>query len=504
MKRLIASLIFSLIVVFLVAQTKSEKIVGKNLINNSDIKATVYTFPERIYESYIDTTNNTMTLQLRGTSKNGKWMNNTGNVIFYDLNIGVEKWSKKINYQSQRIQQIDNTIIWSSGKSYCLNSENGENMWEIKNNILYVSPINNIGIGYSLSKAEILQGIDLASGKTIWDRKVSRDYGWNSILYLDDSKILVTAAGLHTLDLKAGTGWDFDGITGKKDYTGTVVANTAGVALGLLTGTAVISTGHNLVRDLVSNTYIEDNNIFIADREKLSCVNIDGSVQWTHTFPENIVSKSKIFTKSDTVYMVNYGYAFMRQRRLDYGIPFIAAFNKNNGEQFFLAEVGDKHTQILNFYWQPDGVFTLIYKGKIGKYSMGNGNLILNKSIDSSVNGELNNSLGVSVYIKKDGVFTSLVLSNPKFTYVTTSDKVLEFDEELNFKREFSFDQVYSYYLKTEKYRFLSKGLQTFVIDENNNEIANFEATWNAYKIGNKLFETRDNTVVETDISEFL
>ena len=40
--------------------------------------------------------------------------------------------------------------------------------------------------------------------------------GWNDILYLNDSIVLIVAAGLHAINIKNGTGWDYIAITGKK------------------------------------------------------------------------------------------------------------------------------------------------------------------------------------------------------------------------------------------------------------------------------------------------
>ena len=52
----------------------NEKSIGKNLINRKQIEAKEYIFPERIENSYIDTTTGFLTVQLRGLSKNGKWL----------------------------------------------------------------------------------------------------------------------------------------------------------------------------------------------------------------------------------------------------------------------------------------------------------------------------------------------------------------------------------------------------------------------------------------------
>ncbi|MDD2911862.1 MAG: hypothetical protein PHS87_09670, partial [Petrimonas sp.] len=44
----------------------NEKTLGKSLIDSSEIKGLEYVFPERIHETFIDTTNGFLTVQLRG------------------------------------------------------------------------------------------------------------------------------------------------------------------------------------------------------------------------------------------------------------------------------------------------------------------------------------------------------------------------------------------------------------------------------------------------------
>lgn len=63
----------------------NEKIVGKNLVDGSSIKGIEYVFPDRIHETFLDTTTGFLTAQLRGVSRNGKWLNNSGTIIQYDI-----------------------------------------------------------------------------------------------------------------------------------------------------------------------------------------------------------------------------------------------------------------------------------------------------------------------------------------------------------------------------------------------------------------------------------
>jgi len=191
---------------------QNQKIVGQISALQKDISAKEYVFPERIHEFYIDTISHYLTVQLRGVSKNGKWLDNTGSLVLYDLNSDSVKWTKKMNYQTSSIHQYASTIIYSTAnKCYCLNIENGKDLWEVKNNIYYVNPHHRIGVGYKFNTfngtSNKLEGIDLKTGTVIWQKELNRDYGWNDVFCHNDSDLLIVAGGLHDSNItmvKAG------------------------------------------------------------------------------------------------------------------------------------------------------------------------------------------------------------------------------------------------------------------------------------------------------------
>jgi hypothetical protein len=63
----------------------TEKIVGKNLVNNSEIKGVEYIFPDKIHDYFVDETTNYLTVQLREFNIGGRKHNTTGNILQYDL-----------------------------------------------------------------------------------------------------------------------------------------------------------------------------------------------------------------------------------------------------------------------------------------------------------------------------------------------------------------------------------------------------------------------------------
>ncbi len=488
----------------------NQKIVGKCLIDSSDITGLEYVFPDRIHDTFIDTTTGLLTVQLRGLRKE-KWLRNKGNIIQYDITNQEVLWSKKIAYQSSYLQQFSGTMIYILGnKSFCLDVNTGNELWEVKNNIYFVDPINNIGIGYkfksSTGLSNELEGIDLKEGNVIWQRDLNREYSWNDLFYINDSIIIVVAAGLHAININNGKGWDYNTITGKKDYTTTAAANAVGVGLGLLTGTFVMATGHNLVRDLVSNTITDSSDIYFASKEQLVKINKQsGEIVWNFPFSNDIASKSSIFIIDSVLFMVNKGMAFMGNRQLNFGKPFFAAFDRNSGEQKFLSLTNVKDDPILSYQIQNREIF-LVFKNRIAKYSMETGNLISEKTFSKDDVGELKHFVGNQVFItNQNDDLISLPQSDSTKVFVFTSiGKTLSIDNELNISKIIEYADLSINYLSTEDLIFIANDKKTLVINNSGQKIAEIDVSSNAFIIGSTLYDFQDKGFIKIDLSQLI
>lgn len=420
-------------------------------------------------------------------------------------------WNKKISYQQSSLQQFNKTMIYTVGnKSYCLDINTGTELWEVKNNIYYVDPIDNIGVGYKFKNStgytNELEGINLKNGNIIWTKNLNREYGWNNVFYTNDSTMIVVAAGLHSINIKTGKGWDYHQITGKKDYAGTVAANAAGAALGILTGTFVMSTGHNLVRDLVSNTLLDSSSIYFASSEQIAKIDKQtGEVMWKFPFQKDLASKSSIFMKDDIIFMVNKGMAYMGARRLGFGKPFFAAFNRQTGKEIFFSIINVKDDPILNFETHNKEIL-LVFKNRIRKYSMETGTQILEKEFPSDNFGELRYFVGNQVFItSENGELSNLRQSDTSNVFVFTSQgKTLSLDSNLNLTKTIDYKDLSVYYEQTSDYKFIAKDKNTLIVSNEGKRIAEIEATSQAFIINKTLYNTQDNKFITIDLDKII
>ncbi len=518
MKRMCMVVGIQIIVIASFAQSSNspirsiEKTIGEIFETREGIKAKEYIFPERIFDSYMDTISKFLVVQLLGLDNSGKKLKNRGEILIYDVVGEKVKWSQKLSYQKSRIHRFGGTIIHTKtgidSKTVGLNIETGKKMWQVNHTTFFVDPVTQVGVGYTGSGQydNTLEGVDLKNGKALWRRELTREYGWNNVLQLNDSLWMLVAAGLHTVNIRDGSGWDHHAVTGKKDYRVTNAVNAAGVTLGLLTGTFVLATGHNLVSHVNSNVHSDSTGFYFASKEKISRIRKDeGSEFWWRMLPADLPSKSSIFVKSDTLFMVNFGYAFMGNRQINFGTPFFAAFDKETGNQIFFHTINNTKNPILDFKVENEKIL-LIFKDGIIKRSMRDGAQEFERTYNTDEYGELRYFVGNQIYAANaDSSLTSLTLTNPSKKYIfTTESKVLELDNDFNITDKIDFDQLYLYYLEVKDYKFVAKNNKTVVLDADNNRIAEIDVTRRSTLIGNKLYDMQEKSFFEVDLSNLI
>lgn len=488
----------------------NKKQFGKDLVTGEIIEGHEYTFPNRIQDFQIDTVNNYLTILLRGLSKNGKWLNNKGHFIRYDIEERKVLWSEKIAFQVESIEQFGSvTLRTTGGKSYCLDSETGEELWEVKNSLILVDPIEDIGIGYKIQPAKgkqnTLQGIDLNTGRPIWEREINREYSWNDFFYLNDSTLLVGASGLHTVNIVDGTGWDYNTTTGKKDYTASAVGTGLGIAAGLLTGMYSVTTGHNLVRDVVSNIIVDSLSLYFASKEHLVRLDKKGEIIWRKTLPSDMTSRSWIFKSGQNLVMVNRGYAYMGYRQLDFGTPFIASFDLYTGDQNYFVTVSDEKKEIIKGLEQNEEELLFVYNDHVAKYAISDGKQIIDRSFNIQDFGELNYFVGNQVFVQRDSLFFSLPqIDSSKHYLYTKNETVLVLNSDLKIEDKLEAEECYIYYLNKDNKKFIAKDNQTYVIDSKGKKVAEIAVSRRSTLLKNHLYDIQERSFLEISLKNEL
>jgi outer membrane protein assembly factor BamB len=509
MKKLLIVSFISLLGLTIYAQSElkikcNEISIGKNFRTNKDIIANEILFPKHIYRCHLDTCSKSITVQLISQTESGKILNYTRTLAVYDLEKKREKWSKKLHNFLDEIDQHDGLIIQvNQKKSYSLNFENGEEQWEVKNTIYYSDSKNKIGIGYRFKDfddmKDELEAIDLLNGNTIWKTKLTREYGWDGVFHLNDSTIIIVAAGLHSVNIKTGKGWDYNTLTGEMHYTG----RTGQGLSDLLMGPSDLPA-NKLVRSVDSNVLVDSISLYFASREKIARLNHSGQVIWKTPLPIELTSSSSIFKRDSVIYMINFGNAMMGYKNIHYGNPFIAAFNSNTGRQIFLNTTNGKRDEINDFEIRKDKLFLVLRYG-IAAYSLHDGSFISEKKFKVKPDEEFVSFTGNRVYIKSDSIYKSLALADSTTHCISTLDgKIKVLNDKFELIKEIDISDLYFCYIKENGYTFLVKDNKTIVIDENSKVVAKIDIAIISKPMGTKFYTLDNKSFIELDINDLI
>lgn len=540
---------------------KKNTVIGTNKLTNSKILANEFVFPENVYDFYIDTTKRNITVKTRGFIR-GHHLSIKGYLYQYDISLNYLKWFMPIDYKDFRLYQLDSSIFRVNNKKiYRLNSEDGKRQWSTSNDLFYVSNANIIAFENSkwYRNKQSIFGIDINNGKSIWNRNISLNYrsngvlrlndtvamlvadglhtynlkngtGWdrylsmaygcNEILKINDSTKLIVADGLHSVNLKTGTGWDFKEITGAKDYTALITTSIAGIGLGLITGNLVYSgialglladdlihsSGYSVIYDAVSNVLIDSSKIYWASKQNLIKLDTSGNVLWENSLPKDEVSKSHLFLNDSIICMLNFGYAFSTShyQNVIYGQPFIAGFNKNSGNKLYYQLLKDNKNPVIG-YKVVNNALLLFSNSKLSKYSMSNGELIKEKAINTDSLGLLDCYVSKNTYVLKDSILICLNDSNStNYCILTKNKKIIQINDQLEVMNKLDNKDSYVKYLVKNDFKFVGNSIESYILDKNNNVIANIKASNKAVLIGTKLYDKQKSAMVVIDLKDII
>lgn len=491
-----------------VTMTETETSVATELITEKEIPAKVFEFSNRIHDSYLDTLSGFFTLQFRDFRGSKEKLRSKGRIMVLDPDSSKVYWDYSLPYNRYSYLQHDSTLIEYSGSGgHFINLESGRRENSLRYHIYHIDPIHNIGMGYRISSTRhknTLFGFDMKDGKEIWRRPISRDYDWNDVTMINDTTTVLVAGGVHTIDPRDGTGWSYDSKTGKKDYTAAVVGTLAGLAAGLLTGNYVISTGHTLISDMVSNVLIDEESLLLATAEEILKLDYSGDIIWSQSLSQDEASQSYIWEENNVVYMMNSGYAYRGYFKVPFGESFMAAFNKETGNEIYKKIVSDESDDFIrDFRLSGDNIF-LLFENRIDQYRLSDAEIRNSKDTESFEKGMLAAFIGYQAFRKDgDNVYYSITSHDQSNNYIITmAEQILVLDYEFNYVETIDFDELFILKMGGEDYFVIADhaGTHSLLLDRELMPLAEIEAAGDVYINGSTLYVVDDRKLVKMKI----
>jgi hypothetical protein len=436
----------------------SVSTVGKNIATGQDIPARTYHFSKRIYATeLVDSCR--LFFHLRNFKANGKYPENAGNLVMYDLSEDKLLWSRSLN-RTDRISICNDGILIDGNRMRFLDKLTGTERWG-KNRMVY-HVVNEKGLILACKAGmESMEGIDMATGRRLWRRPLSREYGWNGVFPFNDSTLLVSAGGISAVNYRTGAGWDYRTPTGNKDYTKSVVMNLLGITSLILTGTGFIYTGYSLQGNICSNIAIDSTSIYMAAKDEIFCLAHNGWKKWFNLFPEKRASSSEIFLSDSLLWVINYGMTLDGEKT---GVPFVTALHRKDGWPMVCHINDEKDDPVLDFDVR-NGFLFILYAKKLQQYDMQAGRLINEKNLNL-LNGEKCLEFGRgSMLVYRDSVFSNLASEKDPSLYLSTTSGVLVCDFKGNITDQRFPGDVYTEICGNNTCKIITNGERSFLID---------------------------------------
>ena len=190
----------------------------------------------------------------------------------------------------------------------------------------------------------------------------------------------------------------------------------------------------------------------------------------------------------------------MGNRQINFGKPFIAAYDRSTGAEKYLSFTTVKDDPIRGF-WHSDGQIFLLFKNRVAFYSEKDGRLLMERDFKPESYDDLKFFVRNQFYLSNGNTYYySLPQYDSTMLYVYCNNgKILALDQQLNVTRTLSEDELFFCYLYAGDYNFIAKDKTTLVLDSKGIKVAEIQASVNAFLIGNTLYDKQNNSFLTID-----
>lgn len=387
--------------------------IGQNFESSTPISSIlIETDQELINYHHLGSNSNKIMLFLGTRNKKGR-LNTYGTITLVDFKLKKVIWQFEVDWNKDQ-PSYNNGIFYKKHDitKYAFNAYNGEILVELSDNqnLILRDSINKIDIISSLTYevkkysegtfkyVRQLRGENYETKELIWKShhyvRLEDDV---EIYRIDKENILFKESGMRMINLNSGPIWNLEMFFTRKLYRQTNEWNVSDL---LFSGSLILSPlaagaynqisgayNKEVVSELKSNLLMEDDIFFQAGRKLLVAYSTDSVRLWKNELVDEYASKSELFIEGDTLYLLNLGGALNGSFTMEFGKPYISAYNKYNGEEYFFSKLTSRVRDPINSYEIKKDNMYCVFNKRISKTSLTNGQEIFNVEIDTSKYG---------------------------------------------------------------------------------------------------------------------
>lgn len=328
----------------------------------------------------------------------------------------------------------------------------------------------------------------MLTGNIIWEREIDRTFGWREMFPLNDSTMIISGSGIHSLNFKDGKGWYIKQKSGKDK-------------LNLWTGTKrFYNLGSNIVRDTIDKTMYQAAEEIIKFDET-------GKTIWRRDLPIKEMSKMYLWEDKSSLYLLNTGGS--EEANLGYshiGKPYFMSIDKKTGDKLLKTyiELSKKDYVIDVKYNGPENIQVLT-KNELYGLDFLNGKIKSKITLLKDIFGKHKSLIKAECYTLQNGSFVSL-LDEFEFGIHNQKEETLHFLSENRKFTNLTFDEVYikRELVKDKLYLYHSIEKNSFLLDEQGQKIAELDMLNRPSIMNDKLYSVKDNIMRIHDLKQLL
>lgn len=463
---------------FLTVSAQEEVMPGGKVLLAEDItgeyiEADSFSLEKPAYDMRVSDDDKTAVIRYRSITKKNKWAKGAW-LQLINLTTMKPRWEKAFDNADFEYDISKHGIIVNYGDKMCMmDREMPVKLWEIAMKPVYWSDSLDIVLGYPSFYSSKVCAYRLSTGEKLWEIKVSHDmmWGWNDVIVIDNTNLLVLADDLCFIDLTTGELKKLKAKTGITDTKSIILQGLlslgAAMAGAALTGGAYVPAtygiGPNVISGLASNILQEDTLYYVSDRENLRCIDRHFNLVWNYELPSKQASSADLFMADSLLYMVNYGFGLRGggAGQVKCGRPFIASFDPKTGACHTFNRLTTKKDIIISALRVEDEAYLLFDDGMALQQL--NDSVVNMSPWDVAQYGRIQMALPDTLFARHDGerVLRPIAfdgLSCPVLSYHSATKKAAVFivDRELKVVDQFPYEQLYfphahynNYYLVT-------------------------------------------------------
>jgi outer membrane protein assembly factor BamB len=441
-------------------------------VDGTELRATEAPVTDRIVHFIADSATSALYLFTRDVFSATQEFKSTGSVCRYHFGDKTMQWRIPINYTKSTAELTDSgMLVYDRKKCALYDLTTGTLRWTAKLSKAKVDDAAGVLLGYQSPNSKKLSALSLSTGHLLWQTQLPHNGGWEEYLTLSPNVRLILADNLHRIDLTTGRDTSFTLNKNAYDLKGAIIEGLvtamAGVGGCLLTGGAcvpyVIPTDPHTITRLRSNICIRGAYTYIADREKVACLDSLLRPVWVRTIPDKSGSFSNLTLRGDTLLMLNSGLGSRAgQSWMNKGRLFYAAYHAKTGERIFMKPYAKDHTlaseplltDAVDYLPMSDGIVCQSVTDTTS-YTL---------RWNTKNNGHLLQLLPDVVYMKgvSADYFTPVAYDGTSLPFYSDNKHIYVVDDKMNVLYNFTQDQIYNPVARYKDYTLVGRNAQFY------------------------------------------